>query len=63
MAMESKRVMKIERQVGLSLMIVNCIRLAFWWHTPESVAVPSDILALFGAILYFRALRLQRKQI
>ncbi len=61
--MESDRVMKIEKQVGLALMIANCIRLAFWWHTPESVAVPGDILALFGAILYFRALRMQRKQI
>jgi hypothetical protein len=61
--MESDRVMKIEKRVGLALMIVNCIRLAFWWHTPNSVAVPGDILALFGAILYFRALRMQRKQI
>jgi hypothetical protein len=27
--MESDRVMKIEKQVGLALMIANCIRLAF----------------------------------
>jgi hypothetical protein len=60
--MESDRVMKIEKLVGLALVTAASLRVGFFSHTRESVAVVGDVLGFFGAILYFRALYRQRKQ-
>ena len=61
LSMESDRLIKIEKRVGVALIIVNCVRLAFWLPTVASVRVTGDLLALFGGILYFRALYIERK--
>jgi len=58
--MESDRVLKIEKFVGLALVTTCSFRLAS--HRLESVAVIGDILGIFGAILDFRVLFMQHKQ-
>jgi hypothetical protein len=60
--MESQRLLKFEKHTGFALVMANCVRLGFGRHAPGSVAVMGDILGLFGAVLYFRALYIQRKQ-
>jgi hypothetical protein len=53
---------KIEKNVGFALLMANCVRVSFQSHTLVAVAVTCDVLALFGGILFFRGLLLQRRQ-
>lgn len=51
LAMESHRVLNIEKRVGIALFMANCIRLRFWRRSLESVAIVGDILAMLGGSL------------